>query len=85
MGLESCNIFTVEDILNSYPIEPEEGDYTTENLVDFFQCDKLAVVVPGDFNWKHYVLEHMLIEKFLCNAWYLHFEGTIELLNVFIK
>lgn len=75
--------YEVQSILAFRPVTPSEGDYITEDMINFYQWNRLSVSVPGSFNWKQYLLKHMRIDKFYSDIWYLNFKNIYILLNVY--
>lgn len=61
-------------------IEPEEGDYTTDDHRAFYQNGKLAVLVPPGDDWEPHVLAHMKRENYWPNVWSISDHGnTVQL------
>lgn len=64
--------------------QPEEGDYTTEDHVHFYQWGKLAFVVEGGSDGDHVAAlkAHMEREKFFPNAWFVSDHGNAHLMEL---
>lgn len=62
--------------------EPEEGDYTTEDHIHFYQYGKCVVVVPDGEEWAAVVKAHMDREQFWPNVYFVSDHGNSHLLSL---
>ena len=64
-------------------IEPEEGDYTTTDHLNFYQYGKLALNVAEGDPWAHRLAEVMKDEGFWPNVWWISDHGNAHLIDMF--
>lgn len=62
-------------------LEPEEGDYFTEDHGRFYQYGKVVVEVDKDDDWRPAVRKHMEQEKFYPNVWFVSDHGNYHLMS----
>jgi hypothetical protein len=60
--------------------EPEEGDYTTTDHVNFYQYGKLVVIAVDD--WKRSIKAHMDNNRFHPNVFFISDHGNTVLLSL---
>jgi hypothetical protein len=75
--------------MHDYPDESEyeeggveEGDYTTEDHIHFYQYGKLVVTVPDGNSIKKAIDAHMDKEKFFPNVFFISDHGNVHLINL---
>jgi len=62
--------------------EPQEGDYTTEDYVNWYQDGKLVLQTLEGANDKAALKAHMEKEQFYPNAWWISDHGNAHLLDL---
>lgn len=62
--------------------EPDEGDYTTEDHVHFYQYGKLAVTVPEGQSWQSAIEAHEKAENYWPDVWFISDHGNAHLLSL---
>ena len=63
-------------------LEPEEGDYLTEDHRRFWQYDKLVLALPEHVGWQAAIRAHMDRERFWPNVWFVSDHGNAHLLTL---
>lgn len=62
--------------------EPEEGDYTTEDYIRWFQYGKLVLTTTQE-DYPERLKEHMEENQFFPSAWWISDHGNSVLLEIF--
>ena len=63
--------------------QPDEGDYVTEDFLNFYQYGKLAVAVAEGEPWAHILEAHMKHEQFWPDVWFISDHGNAHLVDMF--
>jgi hypothetical protein len=62
--------------------EPEEGDYSTEDHIHFYQYGKLVVTVPEGESIRQALQDHMNENAFFPNVWFISDHGNAHLMTL---
>jgi len=64
------------------PDEPEEGDYSTQDHVHFYQYGRLVVAVPEGDSIRDALQAHMDEAGFFPNVWLISDHGNAHLMSL---